>query len=613
MSVTPFPPRERMRFVDDLLGYMTLAEKLGQLSLDRSAGDPAIEPAITSGQVGGIVGTANARRLQGLAVEHSRLGIPLLIAEDLDSRQSPWALAASWDESVAFSAGRAEGYAARERGANMLVGPRLALTAGADGVAGAGLAGSEPHLLARLGAAFADGAATAPAEVCAALSVSPGVLPDAAAACAAELARDPAVIGLDIEAGVASASLRPQFPGVLLAECRRITALLGEVLRTTTSPDLLAAAERAIAAERLTMAEIDQAVRGVLSTKHRLKLFRRPYASHVVGALPGDDMPGFDEVARRSMVLLRNEGGLLPLSAVSDRVLVVGSLDGAGAVCAEALQRSGVSFMAAPGLAMRQDGDSWELPGTQDRLALALTRDAAERADFALLVLESRHFRRRDQDSWALPTPVTMTMVQALARTSARLVALVTTAEPVDLGEADRHFAAVLQCWEPTRGFEEALSAILSGRASPEGRMPVTVGHFPFGHGLGLGECVVSEYRLQPGEDHVLASARVRNAGAFPMTETIQVYARNADDELRLAAFERVELAPETEATVRFRLGAAALGTIGASGRYEVAAGPREVLLGKNMARLLHSEISLTPAHARAIATGLPIALKTTG
>ncbi len=616
MSVTPFPDRQPSRFVDDLLGYMTLTEKLGQLSLDRKAEDPAIEAKVAAAEVGGVIGTTNGRSLQALAVEHSRLGIPLLIMASPRPSYSAWALAATWDVEAAESCGFELGSEARETGANTLSAPRLALAdeAIADQAGApvyAHLAGSQPHLLAQLGLSLSRGVGhIAPGSSRSKMGTIGAIVSENGdhrhTRCSTELLTGP-ITGIDGKTAVTGAS----FAGIDAAECRRIFDLVSRVYATTTSANLESAAQRAIAFDLIGMEEIDRAVRGVLTAKYRLGLFRDPFGAG--GPVVGMPALSSAELTRRTMVLLRNEGGILPFSAVSDRVLVVGSLDGAGARCAEAMQRTGVDFMAAPGLALRRPGESWSEPSPDDHLALALTRDAAERADFVLLALEDRHFVRREHERWARPSAALIALVKALSRTTARLVALVATAEPVDLGEADRSFSAALQCWEPAHGFEEALGRILSGREGPEGRMPATVGHFPMGHGLGFGECTMSGFRLETGADHVAAVARLRNTGAFAMKETVQIYIRGENDELRLVAFERVSLRPEEEVDVRIELGAAAFATVDMVGRLEIPRGRREILLGKSLSRLLPAEITITDPLARALMGGRPRTLHAFG
>ncbi|MBS0398835.1 MAG: beta-glucosidase, partial [Proteobacteria bacterium] len=110
--------------IDALIARMTLEEKAGQLTLLSDAiraGDLAANPATTrraaqaleqdirAGRVGALfqgVGAASARRVQQLAVEESRLGIPLLLGADVIHGlytvfPIPLAEAASFDPSLA--------------------------------------------------------------------------------------------------------------------------------------------------------------------------------------------------------------------------------------------------------------------------------------------------------------------------------------------------------------------------------------------------------------------------------------------------------------------------------------------------------------------------------
>ena len=81
------PKSDEARFVEDLLSRMTLEEKIGQLNqLDPTYDTEAKEALIRAGQVGSLlnaVGAEEANRLQRMAVEETRLGIPLIMARDV--------------------------------------------------------------------------------------------------------------------------------------------------------------------------------------------------------------------------------------------------------------------------------------------------------------------------------------------------------------------------------------------------------------------------------------------------------------------------------------------------------------------------------------------------
>lgn len=595
--------QERSRFVDDLLSYMTLEEKLGQLDLVHSPDDPGLEKAIAAGRVGGVAGADLPIRLQALATERSRLGIPLLLANRaVDLALSPWALAASWDEDLARSVGAAAARDAIGGGFNAMLAPRVG-GATEDRRPDAHLATSEPHLSARLATAFACGADGERQDRRSAVLAVPAwmSIPDRrAVAWAQGLIHAGIATAIDCRALAGEPAQRAGFDGILVAECRRILEIVAGHFKLTSTRSALESAERIMADGPVSEHELDRAVRGVLAAKHALGLFRDPQRI-VAPPPPGLGYGRDDHKVRGTFVLLRNEAGLLPLSPVSDRVLVVGAPDGAGAACADALGRAGIGHSMAPGLAQRRGGESWAEPVPGDHFALSLTCDAARRADFVLVVLEDRHFSEEVAAGWRQPTSALLALLRGLSLGSARLVAIVATAEPVDLADADQHFAAVLQCWQPTAGFEEALCDVLSGRFSPQGRMPASAGRFVAGHGLGFGESVLSAYVLTAGSHHVSAAVRVRNSGSFAMREAVQAYVRENDGRLRLVGFEHARLAPGEDVPVSFELGLEALGAHGDTGRLEVAPGHYEILVGKSMSRVLAATIEITPALARAM------------
>nr|WP_299384124.1 beta-glucosidase BglX [Allomuricauda sp.] len=113
---------ERTPFVEELLSKMTLDEKIGQLNLLTPGGGVAtgavvsknVEAKIKAGQVGGLFGVygpKKVRQAQELAVEHSRLKIPLLIGADVihgykTTYPIPLGLSASWDMDLVHEASR---------------------------------------------------------------------------------------------------------------------------------------------------------------------------------------------------------------------------------------------------------------------------------------------------------------------------------------------------------------------------------------------------------------------------------------------------------------------------------------------------------------------------
>ena len=104
---------EEDRFVEDLLSRMTLEEKIGQMNqLDPEWDADIKEPLIREGKVGSIfniVGAKEVNRLQRMAVEETRLGIPLIVARDVihgfrTIYPIPLGQGASWNPALAEEA-----------------------------------------------------------------------------------------------------------------------------------------------------------------------------------------------------------------------------------------------------------------------------------------------------------------------------------------------------------------------------------------------------------------------------------------------------------------------------------------------------------------------------
>lgn len=104
--------QEMDKFVDGLMSRMTLHEKIGQLNLQVAgdittgqAQDSEVSGKIKAGEIGGVFnlkGVDKIKALQKLAVEKSRLGIPLLVGMDVIHGYEtifpiPFALSCSWD------------------------------------------------------------------------------------------------------------------------------------------------------------------------------------------------------------------------------------------------------------------------------------------------------------------------------------------------------------------------------------------------------------------------------------------------------------------------------------------------------------------------------------
>jgi beta-glucosidase len=382
--------------VDALMGAMTLAEKLGQLTMT-AAGFAVTGPvivgdstdAIKAGTIGNLlnlVGAAHIRDMQRLAVEESRLGIPLLIGFDVVHGHRtlfpiPLGEAALFDPETWEQTARESAKEAAAEGLAMTFAPMLDVARDPRWGRMAEGPGEDPWLATRIAEAkvrgfqganlgAADALAAVAKHFCAYGAVTAGrdyasvdisertlrevYMPPFAAAVGAGAAAvmpaftDLAGIPMTANKELLRDALRGRFgfKGVIISDYNAIAELVhhgiaadlaqaaAHALKAGVDIDMMADAYRRglpIALERglIAMAEIDESVRRVLGLKEQLGLFDDPYRR---GRVP-ESTAAVDHrrqlartVGARAIVMLKNERGTLPLAPTARSIAVVGPL-----------------------------------------------------------------------------------------------------------------------------------------------------------------------------------------------------------------------------------------------------------------------------------------------
>lgn len=165
--------QERIPEVEALLNKMTLEEKIGQLNLLTPGGGVAtgsvvsqnVEEKIKAGQVGGLFGVTGPERVrvaQKLAVEQSRLGIPLLIGSDVihgyrTTYPIPLGLSSSWDLDLIEKAARMAAREATADGINWNFSPMVDIARDPRWGRIAEGSGEDPYLGSRIAEAMVRG------------------------------------------------------------------------------------------------------------------------------------------------------------------------------------------------------------------------------------------------------------------------------------------------------------------------------------------------------------------------------------------------------------------------------------------------------------------------
>jgi beta-glucosidase len=574
---SPGPVSER---VEELLKKMTLEEKIGQLN-QVSAGNflspPNPEELIRKGEIGSFLWSNDAAQLdkyQHIAVEESRLHIPLLFGLDVIHGYRmvfpvPLAMAASWDPQVPE---RAQAFAAREAraiGINWTFGPmvdiardarwgRIVEGAGEDPYLGSAMAraqvrgfqgselGSPDHVLATVkhfgGYGAAEGGRDYDSAYIPETSLRNVFFPPFKAAVDAGVGSLMSAY-MDLNDVPASGNrwllhdvLRDEwhFAGLVVSDAVTTHDLVTHgyardaqdaAYKAFTAGVNVDMASRTLAAElpglvhsgRITMAQIDDAVRPVLAVKIRMGLFEHPYVDlSKTAAVLGD--PAAREYARvaaeRTMVLLRNQNRTLPLNKNVSSIALIGplaneatDLDGGWGVQGETpaitveeglrrkLPSAKITF-ARGGEIRRTIPSRFEdfFPGAKKNPPLTYQENSREIEDalacaraseVSVLVLgELANMSGEYASRSTLELPGRQEeLLEKVVALGKPVVLVLIAGRPLSIVWASEHVPAVLMAWQPGSEAGNAIADILVGDANPGGKTPVTwprsAGHEP--------------------------------------------------------------------------------------------------------------------------------------
>jgi beta-glucosidase len=317
------------------------------------------------------------------------------------------------------------------------------------------------------------------------------------------------------------------------------------------------------------------------------------------------------EAARGSAVLLKNDGGVLPLDPEArQRVAVIGELartpryqgNGSSHVVPTRLDNTWDALNAAAG----QDtaltfAAGYRLDGTADPELEREAAAAATAADVALVFLglpdeaESEGF---DRATLGLPAAQT-DLLRRLGGVCSKIVVVLANGGVVSVAEWQDTASAILEAWLPGQAGGAAIADLLLGAYSPSGRLTETIpnrladvsshlhfpgadGHvaygegrfvgyryhdtlgtdvaYPFGHGLSYTRFEYSDLDVrETGSNEWAVEATVTNAGDRTAHEVVQLYVAYDEDlptrpRHELRGFAKVELEPGAGTRVLFAL-----------------------------------------------------------
>lgn len=393
--------------------------------------------------------------------------------------------------------------------------------------------------------------------------------------------------------------------------------------------------EKLIIDGKISEATLNEAVRRVLTVKMEKGLFENPYC------YGGDydkqkHLKDAEDMATESIVLLKNDNNLLPLSksanisligpfATEKRSLlgswcIDGTTDGMDTLLDLMEKTCTGDFNYSCGIGLEWDNSSVN-SYESDVVVLALGESWASTGE------------ARSVSDISLP-PEQLELIKKVKRTGKKLVGIIFCGRPIAMQDISNDLDAIIYAWHPGTCGAKAVCNVLFGDVSPSGRLPVTMPRlathiplyynvtssgrpvdcyynerpancyvdsvptpcYPFGFGLTYSEFKYEE--LQVSNDNIsledlksgkkiTVSIRLKNVGNFEAKETVQLYIRTPIAQMmrplrELKAFEKVALNKNEEKTVCFEIGIDKLGYYLASGEYVVDKGLRRIFVGEN-------------------------------
>jgi beta-glucosidase len=389
---------------------------------------------------------------------------------------------------------------------------------------------------------------------------------------------------------------------------------------------------------KLSMNRVNDAVRRILTVKFKAGLFDHPYVDQSQIAektMQPSDVAAERASASRSMVLLKNEEGALPLSAGLKSVAVVGPLgddkadplgpwSGKGEPEKVVTLKEGIEAALPGATVTAAEGCDPECT-SEAKFAEAVA--AAQSAEVTVLALGESAAMSGEASSRAnLDVPGRQQqLLDAVAATGKPFVVVLMNGHPLTLEEVAAKSPAILEAWFPGIQAGNAIADVLFGKVNPGGKLPVTfprsVGQlplyynheptgrpadpenkytskyldepvtplYPFGYGLSYTKFGISNVNLSSAtmSSHgvVEVSADVKNEGAVAGDEVVQLYIHDPVASIeqpvrRLRGFQRVTLEPGETKSVKFRLGPSDVGFYDEVGNLVVEPGQIEVFLG---------------------------------
>ncbi|MCI4647734.1 beta-glucosidase BglX [Phaeodactylibacter sp.] len=404
---------------------------------------------------------------------------------------------------------------------------------------------------------------------------------------------------------------------------------------------------------------VDDAVRRILRAKYMLGLFEDPYRycnEEREEALLYNEahQDAVLDMAKKSIVLLKNEGNLLPLKKEGLKITLIGQLandktsplgswrigsdDGTAVSVLEGLSAyEGNEITFAEGPKLWSNEPTFVTPvevNTTDRTGMAEAIEAAQNADVVIMVLGEHGFmsgEARSRTDISLPG-LQQELLEKIYENNPNVVLVLNNGRPLTIPWAAERIPAIVEAWQLGSQTGHAVAQVLYGDYNPSGKLPMTFPRnlgqvpihynmhntgrpntkgdvfythyidsplsplFPFGYGLSYTTFAYDNLRANLRGQSVEVTVKLTNTGDRAGEEVVQLYIRDRAASVvrptkELKGFEKLMLQPGESRTVAFRLTPQELGFYMPDGQFVTEPGTFDIMVGPNSSDLLQTII----------------------
>ncbi len=712
------------RFIDNLIRKMTLEEKVGQMHLvmaDYSSNGPMNPDSkqgkdLRAGRIGSIYNVAGAdaaRKFQKLAVDNSRLHIPLIFGFDVIHGMKtifplPLAEAASWDLSAMERSARIAAVEASAMGVHWAFAPMVDIARDARWGRIAEGAGEDPYLGSLIAKARVKGfqgddlsknnTVVACAKHYAAYGAAEAGRDYNAVDMSEQTLRDvylpPYKAAVDAGAGTLMSSFNTvngvpstantfllrkilkgewNFKGFVVSDFESIKELIphGFAANEDDAAKLAANAgldmdmKSAIYRNKLVdlvkkgvvqEKYIDEAVRRILTIKYKLGLFDDPYRycdehREKTELLTPENLAASRDIAKKSIVLLKNDQHILPLKKDIGKLAIIGPIadsqsDMLGCWGGVGDPKDAVSILQGIKSAVSSNTKVLYAKGcevdskTPEDFTAAL--DVARQGDVVVMVIgESGGMSGEAHSRAHIDIPGNqLDLLKEITKLGKPVVVLLTNGRPLTIPWVAENVPAIVETWFLGTQAGNAIADVLFGDYNPSGKLPVSFPYtegqlplyysqkstgrplfeqpneffrsryidapndplFPFGFGLSYTTFEYSNLKLDKSEmsmnGTIEATVDVKNTGSRSGEEVVQLYIRDLYASIcqpikQLRGFKKISIEPGETKTVRFRLSPNDLKYHDVNMKWTVEPGKFNVFVGGNSRDLLKTDFVL--------------------